>query len=354
MRRLTPWHIAALAGAAAVIALIAFRILGGPGEEAQTPAPAALVTLAPIRSGQVRESVSAYGVIAGSAAASRTVSAPRAVIVERLLVGPGQPVAAGAVLVELANTPATQLAFRQASDAVRFAAADLERVRRLYDQHLAARDQLDAAQKAVADANAALAAQAQAGAGTSLQTLRAPFAGIIGAVPVALGDHVAADAPLMTVVAAGGLVAKLGVEPAKAARMAAGRPVTLTLVFDRARRLDTSVGIVGRQIDPATRLVDVTAAAPGAGLALGDAVEGEVTVGAHPGLLAPRAALITDEAGSHVFVVRAGKAHEVAVTPGLDEGDQTEVAGAIRAGELVAVEGAYQLQDGMAVRTAPR
>ena len=101
-------------------------------------------------------------------------------------------------------------------------------------------------------------------------------------------------------------------------------------------------------------MVDVTAAAPGSGLALGDAVEGEVTVGAHPGLLAPRAALITDEAGSHVFVVRAGKAREVAVTPGLEQGDEVEVAGALQAGERVAVEGAYQLQDAMAVRTAPR
>ena len=354
MKRIRPWHYAAVAVVALVIAVVAWRILGNAAEPEDASPPAALVTLAPVRAASVEETVSAYGVIGGSPAASRTVAAPRAVIVRRLLVAPGQSVAAGAPLIVLANAPATQLAFRQAADAATSAQRDAERVQRLFDAHLAANDQLIAARKALADAQAGVAAQSAAGAGAGVQTLSAPLAGVVATVPVALGDHVAADAPLMTVIATGGMVAQLGVEPMRARRLAPGQAVEIRSVFDPNQRFDSRLAVVGRQVDAATRLVSVTAPALSAGLALGAAVEGRITVASHPGLLVPRRAVVFDEAGAHLFVVRGGKAHLVAVTPGAEQGDDLEVAGAFAAGEPVAVEGAYQLQDGLAVRTAAR
>ncbi|MEP6966780.1 MAG: hypothetical protein ABI906_01755, partial [Pseudomonadota bacterium] len=133
-----PLQITLAAALALIVALAAWRLLRPAPAEPAPPAPAALVTLAPARAATIGETVVAYGVIAGSAAASRTVAAPRGVIVERLLVAPGQPVGAGAPLIVLAPTPASELAFRQASDAATFAGRDLERVQRLFDQHLAA------------------------------------------------------------------------------------------------------------------------------------------------------------------------------------------------------------------------
>jgi multidrug efflux pump subunit AcrA (membrane-fusion protein) len=64
----------------------------------------------------------------------------------------------------------------------------------------------------------------------------------------------------------------------------------------------------------------------------------------------PRAAVVFDETGPHLFTVSAGKAHRVFVKTGLDHGADIEVAGALPAGAQVAVEGAYELQDGMAVK----
>ncbi len=348
-----PLQITLGAALALIVALAAWRLLRPAPAEPAPPAPAALVTLAPARAATIGETVVAYGVIAGSTAASRTVAAPRGVIVERLLVAPGQPVGAGAPLIELAPTPASELAFRQASDAAAFAARDLERVQRLFDQHLAANDQLGAARKTLADARAALTAQSTAGGGHR-QTLTAPFAGVVGTIPVALGDHVAPDAPLLSVIATGGLTAQLGVEPARAAKVAPGQAVVIASAFDPARGAASRIAIVARQVDPATRLVTVSAPAASTGLPLGAAVQGTITVAGHPGLVVPRAAIVRDEAGAHVFVAKGGKARQTAVTLGLEQGEDIEVVRGVAAGEAVVVQGAYQLEDGMALRIAPR
>ena len=82
--------------------------------------------------------------------------------------------------------------------------------------------------------------------------------------------------------------------------------------------------------------------------------QGRIVIARHGGLLVPRAAVVSDEAGAHVFVIEGGKARQVAVTAGAEQGDDIEVAGPIKAGDAVAVEGAYQIEDGMAVRIARR
>jgi len=353
MRPVKPTQFAAGGAALAVAAGIAWRIVaGGAAAEEEAPPPAALVTLAQVKSDTVRETVEAYGTVTGSTASSRTLAVPRAVIVDRLLVTAGTPVTAGAPLIVVANAPASAQAYRQAADAAAFAEKDLARVQRLYDQHLAANDQLIAAQKALADARAGLGAQRASGAGAGRQTLTAPFAGVVATAPVAAGDHVAADAALMSLVATNGLVAQLGVEPQKAASLATGQSVSLAPLFHPERRIDTRLSVVSRQLDAASHMINVTAPLKGAPLALGESLKAEVTVSTHPGLTVPRAAVVFDEDGAHVFVVAGGKAKLVAVKTGAGQGEDIEVRGPLRAGDAVAVQGAYQLQDGMAVRVA--
>ena len=334
--------------------LVAWRLSNGPAAEADAPVGAALVTLAPVEAAPIDETVIAYGVVTGSPEATRTIATPRAVVVERLLTAPGRAVKAGAPLIVLANTPATELAARQAGDAVTFAQRDLERVQRLYDARLAANDQLDAARKALADARAVAMAQTRSGASTGHQTITAPVSGTVGAVAVSLGEHVGADAPLMTLVATGGLIAQLALEPEQARRVAPGRPALIASAFDPPQSAPSRVATVGRLVDPTTHLVAVTVPAGAAGLALGASVRGAIIVAEHTGLRAPRAAIVYDEAGAHVFVIRSGKARQTPVKTGAELGENVEVSGDLHAGDSVAVAGAYQLQDGWPVRTAPR
>src|ERR1700722_17441702 len=100
MKRSQRWPvIAAAVVGVLVVGVIAWRLVQKPAESEETPTPSALVTLAPVRAGPVNRTVEAYGVIAGSPSATRTVAAARDVIVQDVMTTPGLTVAAGAPLV---------------------------------------------------------------------------------------------------------------------------------------------------------------------------------------------------------------------------------------------------------------
>ncbi|HVN01060.1 MAG TPA: efflux RND transporter periplasmic adaptor subunit [Caulobacteraceae bacterium] len=339
--------VAVLVVAAGLAALILSR-QGGAADSDQEAAATATITTAPIRNERLEDVTTLYGVVQADPAASHTLAAPRAVIVEQVLVRPGQAVAAGTPLAVVANAPASGLAYRQAANAAASAKTDLARVQRLYDDHLAAADQLIAARKTLADAEAALTAQQQQGAGAARQTLTAGEAGVVVSVAVAGGDRLAQDAPLMVLARQGALSVKLGFDPS-ATQFTSGDAVTIRPSAGGAP-IAGRLAMVGRAADPATRMADAVAPLAGATLPIGSAVTADVVTGAHQGLAAPRAAVVFDETGAHVFVVAGGKARRVFVTAGRDHGDEIEISGPIQAGQVVAVEGAYELQDGMAVK----
>jgi RND family efflux transporter MFP subunit len=337
---------AAILVVAAIVVLVVMRKGKGAADEDATPT--AVVTTAVVKSEALQDVVSVYGVVAADPAGSINVAAPKQAIVGRVLVRTGQSVAAGQPLVEVANAPASELAYRQAADAVTFARSDLARVQRLYDERLAANDQLEAARKTLADAQAALAAQQQQGAGRASQVLSAPAAGVVTNVTAAPGDHVAQDAPLVALARAGSASVKLGLEPGLAA-VSPGQAVTIRPVAGGAP-IVTRISVVGRAADQTTKTLDAIAPLNGASLPIGAGVQGEVVTGLHNGLVVPRASVVFDETGPHLFTIAQGKAHRVFVQVGADHGEEIEVSGPIAAGAVVAVEGAYELQDGMAVK----
>lgn len=337
--------------AAGVVALVWSRTHNSDSDAADVTLTAS-VTVAPVEAQALQTKVSAYGVVQADPSASQTLAAPRAVIVSRVLVRVGQPVSAGQGLIEIADTPASSLAYAQAMDAAKAAHSDLARVQRLYAQHLAATDQLTAAQKAVSDADAGLSAQNRQGAGRGAQVLHAPAAAIITSIPVAVGDHAAQDAPLIAFARDGALVARLGLEPSSG-RFQIGQSVTLRPVAG-GDPIVSRLSMVGRTADPATRTLDAIAPLNGAALPVGAAVDAEIVVGASPGLTAPRASVVFDETGAHVFVVEGGKARRVFVTVGADQDDRLAIGGDLKAGDQVAVRGAYELEDGMAVKVSSR
>jgi RND family efflux transporter MFP subunit len=336
--------------AAAVLLIVAVVLIlrrHGSGDDADAT-PTAEVTVATVRGQQVADTASAYGVVAADPAGSLNIAAPKASIISKVLVRAGETVAAGQPLIEVASAPSAQLAYKQAADAARFAQSDLARVQRLYDERLAASDQLAAAQKALADAQSALTAQVNQGAGASSLILKAPSAAVVISIAASPGDHVAQDAALMTLARQGGAVAKLGLEPSSA-RFTSGQAVLIKPTLG-GPDIHSKLTMVGRAADPATRTLDAVASLEGADLPIGAPLQAQVITGHHGGLVIPRAAVVFDETGPHVFTLSDGKAHRVFVTVGSDDGDNIEIKGALAAGAQVAVEGAYELQDGMAAQ----
>ncbi|MGH8311803.1 MAG: efflux RND transporter periplasmic adaptor subunit [Gammaproteobacteria bacterium] len=314
-------------------------------------APSALVQIAVIAERSVAETVQAFGSIEPGPRQLREIVAPRASEVTLNVVA-GARVKSGEPLVTLTATPESAVLYAQAKSQAEYARSALKRTQSLFKEKLATRDQLAAAQKALTDAEANLAAQQIMGGGHAA-VIRAPSNGVVTAVNVASGARVAANTNVLTLAEQGGLYARLGVTPAQAPEITAGMPVMLNSAFNSHSGLQAKISQVGGQVNPASGLVDVLAPISGksAGAFLpGTQVTAAITVKAVHSLAVPRSAVLRDAQGAYIFIVKSHVAHRVNVTTGIDDGTWIVVGGALRSGDQVVTLGNYELSDGMAVR----
>lgn len=322
------------------------------------PAPTVLVTTQAPQQGSLPRTVTAYGLLeAAPGGGSETLSVLRAGRVAQIEVHQGEAVRRGQALLSISADPAALASYKQAAAALTLARSQRQRAAQMLAQHLATRDQLAAADKAVTDAQASLDALDRGGGGSAQQTLSAPFDGIVSALLTAPGARVAAQTPMLTIARTSKLVAAVGVEPGVRAQVATGQPA-------RVEPLYTGGGIQGQvvsvsaMLDPTTRLVpvliDPAPEAPTEVVLLpGSPVRATVQVGTMTGWLVPRDAVLTDAKGPYVFQVNIGKASRVNVRiVGMASGT-TVVAGPLDPSRALVTGGNYQLQDGSAVRTTP-
>ena len=342
---------------AAVLAVLPVAALAQGG----TPPPNVLVTTAAPQEGGLPRMLTAYGVVQAAPGSSETLSLLRAGQVTRVLVALGQTVRQGQPLLGVSADPAALAAYRQAVTALTLAQGERGRVAQMLAQHLATRDQLAQADKAVTDAQGNLDVLARAGGGSDGQTVAAPFDGIVSSLPVATGARIASQAPLVTLDRSSSLVAAVGIEPAQRSLVTPGQPARIE-PLDGTPSRPGSVIEVGGMLDPATRLVPVlvspqadaqTGAQTGApGLLPGGAVRVAVQVGEYRGWLVPRDAVSTDARGPYLFQLAGGKAARVDVQVAGAVGDTTVVTGALDPKRALVTTGNTQLQDGAAVREA--
>jgi RND family efflux transporter MFP subunit len=330
-------------------ALLTAAILFGAASRA-APGPSVLVELAPLRIGSLPHIVTLYGRIEADPAARHMITAPTAAVVEAIQVQHGQQLAKGAPLIGLGPSPATTAAYAQAVAAVR-AAADLSRrTAALVAQHLATRQELAAAEKSSSDARATLAEMEVEGAG-GLQTLRAPFAAVVTAVPASRGGSVAQGADLIDLARPDALVLRAGATPAQAAAIRPGDPATIQpLGADRSAA--GKVLLCGSLVDPQTGLVPVVIAPPAGRFLLGETAQAQIVTGEAHGWVVPHAAILADDSGApYVVQAKAGIAHRVPVRILGHDRDQDVVTGAFDPAAKLVLAGSYQLTDGMRVRT---
>lgn len=298
--------------------------------------------------------VSAYGELAADSRHALALSLPQAGEVIATEAPTGRRVPRGAPLLQLATDPATRSAYLQAQSAVTLARGELARTTQMHAQKLATNAQLDAARKALADAEAAFNAQAALGGSQAIVTLAAPAAGIVTALDVARGQRVAAGATLLQFAPDGALAALLGVDPGAAARLRSGMPVALTPVYDAAGAapLAATVTLVGSAVNPATHLVDVVATlAHATPLAAGTALSAAIDTSSFTAWSVPRDALQTDAQGDFIYQIEAGKAKRIDVKVLAPDGSPIGVAGALDPHAPVITLGSYEVADGDAVQT---
>ena len=155
--------------------------------------------------------------------------------ITKIFVNSGDRVPAGAPILEIdprkqeatVNNQEAGLKSKQA--VMQQAAIDLDRKKKLYAAGVLAKADLDTAQNtydaAKADAEAMSAGIREQQVQLHYYTVRAPAAGVIGDIPVHVGDHVTNQTLLTTVDKGGALEAYLNVPAEKSAALKMGMPV---------------------------------------------------------------------------------------------------------------------------------
>lgn len=313
----------------------------------------ALVTTAMPVQRSFHDTVPAWGSAVADPHAARTISLAHGGQVIRLAVSAGQAVKRGQALLTVTPDPAARSAFEQASSALTLASGELQRVEQMATQHLATQSQVAAAKKALADAQASVQAQRALGGGAAQEAVTAPDDGTVTSLVVTLGERFAANVPLAGFMPAHALIASLGVQPDAGAALRVGMPVALHGVYGDGKDFDGKLTMVGRAIDPQTHLLPMQAQLPAsadATLVPGAAIEARIQRDTFTAWAVPRAAVLHDEQGAYLFQLAGGKAHRVDVQLRQPNGDTVGVEGKLDAKLPVIVQGAYEVDDGAAVR----
>jgi RND family efflux transporter MFP subunit len=265
----------------------------------------------------------------------------------------GQRVSRGTPLATLTSDPSARLAYAQAVSAVSFAQGELRRTQELFTLQLATQSQVDAARRALADAEAYLATQLELGGAVGTATVTAPFDGVVDSVEVAQGDRIMPGAVIVQLGHTDFLRVRLGIEPTDSRLVQVGMPVTLSSLDDSTRSVTVSITESQGVVDPKTMLINAVAMVPATRasfLVPGMYVRAMINVGQHLSWAVPRAAVLTDTAGAYVFQVSGGKAHRVNVTQGAPSQGMIPISGPVDPKLPIVVLGNYELQDGMPVR----
>lgn len=297
--------------------------------------------------------ITSYGTIQPDLSNTLHVVMSRPGQLTRLAVSPGQEVRRGQRLFEFATSAAVLSAYRRAASAVTFARADLERTRELLKQRLATISQVAAAEKALSDAQQALQAQEQIGAGRPTEWVVAPADAVVTEVTAKVGDRMNQGGAVLQLTTGTAVQAVLGIQPEQVAQVRSGMPVAITSVFADKPVVKGRIGDIHRVINPQTRLVDVVVRLnekTSHGLLPGMSVKGVITVAALKSWVVPRQAVLTDEGGAYVFQVKDGKAVRVNVRILLDAQDSYAISGKLDPAEKLVTLGNYALSNGQAVR----
>jgi RND family efflux transporter MFP subunit len=283
--------------------------------------------------------------------------------ITRILVKSGDRVAAGAPLLQIdplkqEATLNSQVASRAAQAAnVKYAQVNLDRQRRLFEAGVTPKQDLDNAQTTYDAAVAQLRSQdeqvKQQRVELRYYSVTAPMDGVVGDVPVRVGDRVTVATLLTTVNDLGGLEAYIYVPADQAKNLKLGVPVRL--MDETGKSLaDTRLTFISPQVDPETQTVLAKAALDAQGkLRISQQLRAQLTWGVHDGPVIPVLAVTRINGQFFAFLaVNDGKgtvARQRILKLGEVIGNDFAVLDGLKAGDHIIVSGTQFLQDGTAV-----
>jgi RND family efflux transporter MFP subunit len=284
--------------------------------------------------------------------------------ITRIFVKSGDRVESGTPLLQIdplkqEATVNSQEASRAAQEAnLRYAKISLERAQKLFDAGVISKQELDNVQTGYEASLAQLKALDEQVKQQKVElhyySVTSPMGGIVGDIPVRVGDRVTVATLLTTVDEPGALEAYIYVPAERAKNLKLGLPVRL---LENAVRVgvETQVTFVSPQVDTDTQtvLAKATFVNSQAKLRIAQQVRAQITWGIHEGPVIPVLAVQRINGQFFAFVsVKEGNATVARQKPlklGDTVGNDFAVLDGLKPGDHIIVSGTQFLQDGMPV-----
>jgi RND family efflux transporter MFP subunit len=350
--------------------LIALALLAGCGKTGSAAAPAdpsATPVKVLLAKPTTVEETSEY-VATIKSRFSTTVQPDAEGQVTRIFVRSGEHVAPGTRLMEI--DPLKQSATLKSQEASRnskqanldWARIQLDRAKKLYAAGVSSRQELDQAQTAFDAAQADLAALDEQVREQKVElqyyNVVARDEGIVGDIPVHVGDRVTKTTVLTTIDQNRGLEAYISVPTERSGDVRMGAPVEI-LDGDGKVIANCRVTFISPQVDTATQSILVKAAVdrPREDLRASQFVRARMVWRSHPGFVVPVVAISRIGGQFFAFFAEPGPKGAVARQRPLKLGEITGndyvVRDGIRAGDQIIVSGSQNLADGSPVKIEP-
>jgi membrane fusion protein (multidrug efflux system) len=326
-------------------ALLALAVLAGCGEakkeekkeETTVPVEVGKVTVGPIDA--------AYrGSATLEAEDEATVLAKTSGVIEQILAEEGQRVNAGQVLARM-ETERLKLEVARAKAEADKARENFERNTRIFEKNLISKELYDQSRFAL---DAARAAYELAALTLRESEIRAPFAGVVSARYIKVGNAIQPNSPAFKVTQMDVLHAHIYVPERDIHKLAPRQLASLTLDAWPDKSFDGTILRVNPVVDAATGTVKVTVAMAGGQQELKPGMFGRVEIRydrRDAAVLVPKDAVLTEDAAQSVFVVADGKARRQPIKVGYSDSYNYEVLEGLKSGDQVVTTGQASLKD---------
>ncbi|HJS48376.1 MAG TPA: efflux RND transporter periplasmic adaptor subunit, partial [Gemmatimonadales bacterium] len=270
-----------------------------------------------------------------------------------IVVRDGARVGAGAALFRIDDAELRAQVDRAEAESD-LAAQALERTRTLISQNASSQADLERAEATARSSRAALELLRIRLART---TVRAPFAGVVGARTVSLGDYVTTSSDLISLQTVDPVRAAFDLAERYAEEAKPGQVIEFQVAALPGQTFRGTVDFVDPVVRLPGRTILVKARVPNPRGALqpGMFVEVRLATDVRPqAVIVPEEAVVGTQVGTVVWVVKDGKVERREVELGVRSPGEVEVRSGVAAGEAVVVGGQAMLQPGAPVMARPK
>ena len=306
----------------------------------------AMVVAAPIGTETINDRLSAIG--SGRATSSVSVTPFASGRLTELLVESGQRVESGEPLAKL-DSEAEEIALDRARIALADAETRLERVSALRSTNTATVVQVNEAELSVSNARLAVR---DAELTLERRAIAAPISGIVGILPVSVGNYVTTQTEIATIDDRSSIVVEFWAPERFAGTIVVGQPISATSVARPTEIFDGVISAIDNRIDAQSRTLRVQARIDNESDLLRAGMSFQVSM-AFPGDSYPAVnplAIQWSTDGAFVWLVEDGRTRRAPVRIIQRNTDSVLVAGDFGQAASVVTEGIHAVREGSEVR----